>query len=258
MTVNPKNSPPAGSTTINLSDIADRYLDVYQRLFDIAGFLGTAAGQAGEEPFKSFRQTHTIMPKAEGRMEFASAKQAASHWLARSILSEALSTITPLLEDSRMVLALCDYKAAGKTDEDKIKRITGKDRQEFMSLEIPDKLNLLKDKFKIDPEHAPHLIALSGITRDLIMSDGRATRNHVLKISALTLSPAPAVTPSEPPVGKSGQLINHERTINSGSMIELSQEELVGCLVTIASFLATLMEQVQSYARKVGADESVD
>lgn len=240
-----------GIVTINLSDIADRYLEVYQRLFDLAGFLGTAATELKEPPFESFVKTCPVVPKAEARMDFTSTRQAATHWLARSILSEALSTVAPLLEDCRTVLALCDYKAAGKTDEDKVKRITGRDRKDFMALEIPGKLDYLKDKYRVHPELRPHLTALSGITRDLIMADGRATRDHTLKIRALCLSPDHRYSmPSAQPAGK---VPDQERRISSGDRIELSREELTGSMVTIAGFMATLMDEVQRYALKVGA-----
>jgi hypothetical protein len=98
-----KPSPQAGVTTINLGDIADRYLDVYQRLFDISGFILMSGRKITEEDYDQFRDQFPIMPKTEVRRSFEDAKETTQTWLARSILSEALSTIVPLLEDSRTV-----------------------------------------------------------------------------------------------------------------------------------------------------------
>jgi hypothetical protein len=250
-----KPSPQAGVTTINLGDIADRYLDVYQRLFDISGFILMSGRKITEEDYDQFRDQFPIMPKTEVRRSFEDAKETTQTWLARSILSEALSTIVPLLEDSRTVLALCDYKASGKPDEAKVKQITGKDRQEFMAMEIPKKLDHLKEKYDIDSDLRTHLIGLLAITKDLVMNEGKASTDHTLKIRSITLSQAPVATGEgqQPVLGLTRQMADNERKIAKEQDINITKPELIGSLITIAGFLATLLQGVQKYAQKVGA-----
>jgi len=249
------SSQPESFTTINLSDIADRYLEVYQRLFDITGFILASSQKATAIEYDQFRAPFPIIPKTDSTMSFEKAREATRNWLTRNVLSEALSTIVPLLEDSRTVLALCDYKVAGKPDEEKVRQITGKDRQEFMALEISKKLDLLKKKYDVDSELRDHIMALTDLTRDLVGNNGKAGKDITLKIRSIAPSPAPR-TPQEgshPDPGLTRQMADHDRIIKKGDDIELTEAEVVGSLITIAGFLATLLQSVQQYAQKVGA-----
>ncbi|MEM1157852.1 MAG: hypothetical protein AAF649_10145 [Verrucomicrobiota bacterium] len=254
-------SEPAGTTTINLSDIADRYLDVYQRLFDIVGFIIMSNRKITEEDYDQFRDQFPIMPKTEARKSFEETKELSQNWVARNILSEALSTIVPLLEDSRTVLALCDYKAANKPNEAAVKKITGADRSEFMAMEIPAKLEHLKSKYEIDSELTEHVLTLITLTKAMVMRDGILTKDEApdgtlnLKIRSITLTQAPVAPPEggQPILGLTRQMSDNEREIKVGDKIVLTKAETVGSLITVAGFLATLLQGVQQYAKKVGA-----
>jgi len=126
----PKTAPQAGQT-ISLNEIADRYLKVYQRLFDIAMINMAGARKVSEEDYEAVTNQFPVQPQQKERRDFEDAKDEAFDWQCRGLISEALSTVVPLMEDCRTVLALCDYKAAGKNDPDRIKEITDKERKEF-------------------------------------------------------------------------------------------------------------------------------
>jgi acyl-CoA synthetase (NDP forming) len=48
-------------------------------------------------------------------------------------------------------------------------------------------------------------------------------------------------------------MADNERKIAKEQDINITQPELIGSLITIAGFLATLLQGVQKYAQKVGA-----
>ncbi|MEO0454076.1 MAG: hypothetical protein AAFY98_08060, partial [Verrucomicrobiota bacterium] len=181
----------------------------------------------------------------------------------RNILSEALSTLVPLLEDSRTVLALCDYKASGKSDEKAMQKITGEDRNSFMELEIPKKLDLLKEKYEVDSELREHVLNLMAVTKALVMNEGILNKEIAqgdaltLKIRSITLS-QPPFTPQaggQPALDLTRKTTDTTRNLKAGELIVLSDAEIIGALVTIAGFLANILEGVQQYAQEVGATD---
>ncbi|MDD5261281.1 MAG: hypothetical protein PHD76_05465 [Methylacidiphilales bacterium] len=257
----PQPSPNA-ATVISLNDVAERYLQVYQRLFDIACFCLASFRKINEEDYDQMAQQSSVMPKIQSRMDFERAKDATQFWMARNTLSEALSTIVPLLEDCRTVCALCDYKMTGKADPALVEKITGPDRQQFLQLPIPEKFAQLKKKYGIESELEDHVQSLLDLTKALVLKDGKLTNEEArngkltLKLRMITVMQAPAQSQGgEPILGLTRRMTDHVRDIAVGDKIELSRAEAIGGLITIAGFLATMLQGVQAYAKKVGASE---
>ncbi|MEM9444856.1 MAG: hypothetical protein AAGA18_05830 [Verrucomicrobiota bacterium] len=256
---NQTKEAPTGQK-ISLNEIADRYLNVYQRLFDIAMVNLAGYRKVSEEDYDSVTNQFPVQPQQKERRSFEAAKNASQDWLTRNLITEALSTIVPLLEDCRTVLALCDYKSAGKNDATEIQKITGKDRQEFMNLPVPDKFKFLKDKYSASSELQEQILSLMDFSRGMIMFEGKATKEicqdgkYIFKIRTITLSQTPAKSDSgEPILGLTRKMSDHTRQFKEGDQLELNKGEMIGSLVTIAGFLATLLASVQGYAKKVGA-----
>ncbi|MEM6821756.1 MAG: hypothetical protein AAF558_07455 [Verrucomicrobiota bacterium] len=255
-----ENPAPTSGQTISLNDIADRYLAVYQRLFDITMMNLASYRKVSEEDYDMVTNQFPVQPQQNQRRDFEAAKDAAQLWLARNLISEALSTVVPLMEDCRTVLSLCDYKAAGKNDPARIQEITGPERQAFMSSPIGDKFKFLKEKFETSSEIEEHILSLMDITKGMVMHDGKAAPEIctdgklTLKIRTMTLTQAPVTSDSGQPVmGLTRQMNDHSRVYNEGEVIDLNKAEIVGSIVTVSAFLATLLASVQTYAKKVGA-----
>jgi hypothetical protein len=255
-----KKPAPQGGQTISLNEIADRYLSVHQKLFDVAMFNMASHRKVSEEDYDMVTNQFPVQPQQKERRDFEAAKDTAQNWAARNLISEALSTVVPLMEDSRTVMALCDYKVGGKNDQELVNKITGPDRNEFMALPIPDKFKFLKDKYDVSSEVEEHILSLMEVAKAMIQHDNKAAAEVckdgklTLKIRTITLTQAPAKSESgEAILGLTRQMNDHTREFTEGSEIELKKAELVGGLVTISAFLATLLAGVQQYAQKTGA-----
>lgn len=251
---------PGQLTTISLNDIAERYLGVYQRLFDVVSINLAGFRKINEEDYDQIGQQASVMPKVQARMDFEAAKDAAQFWIGRNALSEALSTVVPLMEDCRTVCALCDYKIAGKTDASAIQKITGEDRQKFLQLPIPEKFKAVAKSYGITSELEPHVLSLMDLAKAMVLKDGKVTEEEakngelVLQIRAITVTQQPTQSASgETILGLARRMSDHSRTLKVGDKAELNRAELLGALVTIAGFLATFLKGVQDYAQKVGA-----
>lgn len=263
MSAKPKPSakPTASGQTISLNEVADRYLKVYQRLFDIAMINMAGSRKVNEEDYEGVTNQFPVQPQQKERRDFEAAKDEAFDWLCRGLISEALSTVVPLMEDCRTVLALCDYKAAGKNDPDRIKQITETERREFMTLPIPDKFKHLKEKFEVESELETHILSLMDMTKTMIMFENKVPEDLTqdgkltIKFRTITLAQAPVQSQEggEPILGLTRKMDDHIKEVEAGQSIHLNKGELVGGLVTVAGFLATMLGGVQKYAQKTGA-----
>ncbi len=256
----PTEQPAQGGQTISLNEIADRYLGVHQKLFDIAMFNLASYRKVSEEDYDLVTNQFPVQPQQKDRRDFEGAKDTAQNWLARNLISEALSTVVPLMEDCRTVLALCDFKTGGTNDPELVKKITGPDRQEFLGLSVPDKFKFLKEKYEVKSEVEEHILSMMEVAKAMIQHDNKAAAEVckdgklILKIRTITLTQAPVKSEAgENVMGLTRKMNDHSREFVEGAEIDLQKAEVVGTLVTISAFLATLLAGVQQYAQKTGA-----
>lgn len=256
----PDLTKPVSSTTISLNDVADRYLNHYQKLFDLSMFSLSSFRKASEQDYDEFAQQLIVMPKNNARMSFDKAKDATETWVLKHVLSEALGSVMPLMEDCRTICSLCDYKASKKNDQAELQSITVKQRQEFIALPISDKFALLKKKFGLESEVQEHIQSLLQVTRALV-KEGVLTSDETegqpeltLKIRSVTLVQSPAKgAAGEATVNLTRKISDNSRVVKVGEKITFSKAEQFGSLVTMAIFLASMLQGVQAYAKKTGA-----
>jgi hypothetical protein len=256
----PDLTKPVSTTTISLNDVADRYLSHYQKLFDISMFSLSSFRKASEQDYDEFAQQLMVMPKNQGRMTFDKAKDATETWVLKHVLAEALGSMVPLMEDCRTICALCDFKTAKKQNPSEVQEITGKQRQEFIGLPLPEKFNVLKQKYNLDSEVKEHVQSLLQVTRalarDSVLTEAETEGKPetTLKIRAVTLVQIPAKGPSgEPTINLSRKISDATRVVKVGEKITFTKAEQFGSLVTMAIFLGSMLQGVQAYARKTGA-----
>ena len=256
----PELTKPVSTTTISLNDVADRYLSHYQKLFDISMFSLSSFRKASEQDYDEFAQQLIVMPKNNARMGFDKAKDATETWVLKHVLAESLGSVVPLMEDCRTICALCDYKTAKKNNQTELQTITGKQRQEFIALPLPEKFKLLKQKFGLESEVQEHVQSLLQVTRalarDSVLTDAETEGKPetTLKIRAVTLVQNPAKGPGgEATVNLSRKITDNSRVVKVGDRITFSKAEQFGSLVTMAIFLGSMLQGVQAYAKKTGA-----
>src|SRR6266853_6003326 len=111
--IEPPQNPP---TRISIGEVATRYLDSLQRVYDIVSFCMASSRKISEQDYEEFSHKLQIMPRQESRMDFEKAKDTTEQWYLRNSLGDAISLVVPLMEDCRTIAALCDYKVGGKND----------------------------------------------------------------------------------------------------------------------------------------------
>ncbi|HEY0257261.1 MAG TPA: hypothetical protein VGC39_07455 [Candidatus Methylacidiphilales bacterium] len=251
---------PVSTTTISLNDVADRDLNHYQKLFDISMFSLSSFRKASEQDYDEFAQQLVVMPKNNVRMSFDKAKDATETWVLKHVLSEALGSIVPLMEDCRTICALCDYKAGKKTNASELQLITGKQRQDFLILPIAEKFALLTQKYGLQSEVQEHVQSLLEATRALVKegvlteaeTNGQPSLTLKIRSVMLVQTPAKSATGGEAGVNLTRKINDNSRVVKVGEKITFTKAEQFGSLLTLSIFLGSMLQGVQNYAKKTG------
>jgi hypothetical protein len=257
----PDLTKPVSTTTISLNDVADRYLNHYQKLFDLSMFSLSSFRKASEQDYDEFAKQLIVMPKNHARMNFDKAKDATETWVLKHILSEALGSVVPLMEDCRTICALCDYKVAKKSDQAELQKITVQNRQEFIALPIAEKFAVLKKKYGIETDVQEHIQSLLLVTRALLRegvlteadTDGKPEISLNIRSVTLVQAPGKPNAGGEATVSLTRKMGDNSRAVKVGDKITFTKAEQFGSIVTLAIFLASMLQGVQAYAKKTGA-----
>jgi hypothetical protein len=239
------SEPAPQNISINLHDLANRYLGGLQRTFDLAAATVGSLRCQTERDYDEFSRLTRFMPSPATHAGFDGIRPQAEAWLLRNLLSDALGSLVPFLEDVRSVAALAEWKAAG-SDQAKVAKIVGDDRQAFLRLGLPEKFAHLKEKFSISAANDSFIagylkfgqvLAKGGTVGD---GDGNEGKDLVITLTAVQLQPAaPGATQQQ------GRLVGVPRKFAHGEKVELKKEEVLALFTTIAVFITGIMGSLQ-------------
>lgn len=253
-----KNSEAA---TINLKNLTRKYLDHYQRLVDLSVFTLSSFYQASARTYEEFGRQVTVLPHKEARMPFDKAKSATENWVLKHILIEALSSVLPLMEDCRTICALCDLKVSKNAEAAAFEAVIKDQRKEFVGKPIDERFGILKKNYGLESAVEEHVQSLIQITMALA-KDGTLTTKETngqpdmtLKIRSVTLalSPAEGIEKGESRQNLTRKVSDNVRKLKVGEKINLSTAEQFGSLITMSIFASSMIQGVETYARKTGA-----
>ena len=240
----PTPNPANQNVQTNLRDMANRYMGAVQRVFDLAAStIGSLRCQT-EKDYDEFISLGRFMPAPQQHASFDAIRPISEQWVLRHLLSEALGTLVPFLEDCRSVGALAEWKVTG-SDQQKIQRILGEDRQSFLRLGLPEKITHLKEMFSISSPSEGFLmghlklgqvLAKGGVVGE---GDGTDGNDLVVTLTGVQLEPAQAGGQQQ------GRLVNVPKRFSPGQRVELKKEEILALLASIAVFVTTLMGSLQ-------------
>jgi hypothetical protein len=237
-------NPTTQNVQINLRDMAGRYMGAVQRIFDLAAStIGSLRCQT-EKDYDEFASLGRFMPSPQQHANFDTIRPVSEQWLLRNLLSEALGTLVPFLEDCRSVAALAEWKVTG-SDQEKIQKILGEERQSFLRLGLPEKIAHLKEMFSVSSPGEGFLVghlklgqvlAKGGVVGD---GDGNEGSDLVVTLTGVQLQPAQAGGQQQ------GRLVNVPKRFSQGQRVDLKKEEILALFASVAVFVTTLMGSLQ-------------
>lgn len=249
----PTTSEPK-AVQINLREMNLKYLGAIQQSFDLAACTVGALRAQTERDYDEFSRSVRFMPSQQHHLGFDAVRPVAENWLLRQLLGEALGLLVPFLEDTRSVAALAKFKAEGGTDQQKLQKILGEDRQAFLRLSLEDRIKLLKEGYSIS---APMDSFVSGYVKlaqvlarggTVAEADVTDEKDLVVRLTVIELQPAAAGEAQQGTV--TGRLLEGQKRFAVGSKVELRKEEVLSLFVSVAVFISSIMGALQAFVQK--------
>jgi hypothetical protein len=258
----PTSPATTSPQTISLGEVANRYLEALQRIYDIVSYSLASSRKINEHDYDEFSQQLQIMPRQQCRMDFEKAKDATEDWFLRNSLGDSVALVVPLMEDCRTISALCNFKVAKKNDAAALQKIVNEDRAAFLQLPIKEKFEHLKKQYAVSSPVQEHIEGLLEATKILIWKNGIVAKEDVdadgklhVKIRSVQLVqvPGPSGTSQEPTMSIARRMGDAEKVFNVGDKISLAKAEHIGSIITVGLFIGSMLQALQAYAKKSGA-----
>lgn len=248
-------------TIISLEEMAARYLDRLQNIYDMVSYTLAGYRKTSESDYDEFAQQLQVMPRQPARLSYEEVKPASEQWLLRNTLSDGLAIVMPVLEDARTICALCDFKGSGNKDPEQLNEIASNQRAEFLQQEIDKKFEILEERYGIATEVKAHILSLMEITKALMMKEGVLTDEEAedgkrrLRIRSVQIVQSSSAESSAKPgsLNLTRQVGDMERDIEVGETIYFTKAEHIGAILTIGIFVTDVLRGIQAYAQSTGA-----
>lgn len=255
-------SPTPEKTVISLEEMAARYLDRLQGVYDVVSYTLAGSRRICESDYDEFAEQLQVMPRQPARLSFDQVKPVAEQWLLRNSLSDCLEIVVPVLEDARTICALCDFKASGSSNQEELNEIAANQRAEFLQQEIDKKFDFLREHYRIETEVRDHILGLMQFMRALLVKEGVLTKEEAedetkrtLRIRSVQIVQASDSGQSASPgsLNLSRKVGDIEREIKVGETIRFTKAEHIGAILTVGIFVTDILRGIQAYAQSTGA-----
>jgi hypothetical protein len=248
-------APAEQSVQINLRDMAARYMTGIQRIFDLASASVGSLRCQTEKDYEEFSRQARFMPSPESHQAFDRIRPITEAWLLRQLLNEAFGTIVPLLEDCRSVVALAQWKASGSTDQKEVQKVLGEDRQAFLRLGLVEKIQHLRERFKLNVPNdsfvAPYIKLTQCLTRGGTVTDADTTEGKDLVVPLLAVQ----LEPAQAGQNVAGRLVTVSKRFAAGQTVEFRKEEVLNVFAAFSVFSTGLLGSLQSRVQELLPNE---
>lgn len=255
-------APDAAANTISLRDVGMRYVQVLQRLFDIAAFSLSGSRAVNEQGYDEFLRTTAVMPAAPFHLAFDAAKEESERWWLKHGVNEALNTLAHFLEDCRKLGALCELKAAQTRGDADVTAIEAKLQADELPAPFAKKLADLQSAYGITSPFSQTVLDLDKVRRVLFERGGVVGDEEVIvRLKMVQIIPAAAsAEPARPgePAQVSGKMLDAVRKFAPGEKIVFSKTEHTAVFLTLSMFLGSTLDGLQAYATRTGTDRPAE
>jgi hypothetical protein len=252
-----ESSEEKKTTQINLGEVVNNYLEALQRVHDVVNYTLAAERLLNEDEYDEFSRQSRVMPSQKTRMSYDGAKEEMNRWLLKQTLNETLGVLVLFLDDTRTISTLSTWKSKG--GEGDIQKMLQEERLEFARLDLPGKINYLREKHSISSPSEEHIISLYKLRRSLATRDGtvpeaEATDGKLaLKLRSVQLKTAPSAEASQP----GGVFVTSEvgdivREFNQGETIRISKGDHLAIVLTVAFFITSQAQSLKEFAQSLG------
>ncbi len=255
----PAATPEVGerkTTQINLGEVVNNYLEALQRVHDVVNYTLAAERLLNEDEYDEFSRQSRVMPSQKSRMDYHQAKEEMNRWLLKQTLNESLGVLVLFLDDTRTISTLSSWKSKG--GEGDIQKMLQDERLEFARLDLPGKINYLREKHSISSPSEEHILSLYKVRRALATREGKVPEAEAsegkltVKLRSVQLKTAPSEGNQPGGVFVTSEVGDILKEFAVGSEVRLSKSEHLAVILTVAFFITSQAQSLKEFAQSLG------
>ncbi|MDR2982455.1 MAG: hypothetical protein LBV12_09450 [Puniceicoccales bacterium] len=239
---------------ISIQAISQNFLGALQRQFDLLAYNLAASQQVEADKYESFARQVKIMPVQQMHLSFGQIQSYSRGLIMRQTINDLLGMTSACMDNCHLLCQLIKNQKNAQANPESTNKAVSDIQNNFVRAPLHDKFEQFEKEFGIMCELEDALIALAIGLRVLM------TRNGIVDAADLdgdgelvfefktvqTINPPKGAEEQKPEV----RIADTRRAFKAGDHIELSNSELLGLSVTIASFFHNLFRSVDEYGRK--------
>jgi hypothetical protein len=278
--------PPAASDSeenvISLQHISRTFMAALQRQHDMLAYSLAGLRTSDPRAYDYYSAVSRVMPAPPLHLDSAQIQAYARSLMMRTTINDLLGLAAECLHRCHLLCTLIKVRGRNRAPDEALDRQIGEAHQAFTQMNLQDKFEELEKTFGIMCDLEDSIFSLAAALRVLARVGGMVTNDDLSPDGKLTLefmamkdyevetesaeaeegetpvTPPPGVTRHPLPGDDSllkkptktlSKLAETTRTFQPGEMLELSEEELLGLVVTVAKFLDGLFRSVDHYGR---------
>jgi hypothetical protein len=245
------STPAPQAININLTEISARYNSGIQRLFDIASATVGGLRVQSNSDYDAFTKAAGFFPDGRSHQTHEQVRPVAEQWLVRSLLTEALNMITPLLEDVRSVAALAVWKSTDEANADGPRVILETDREASLKSNLGERIQNLRTKYNVHSYVEGILPGLFQLNTILAQHGGKvpkeflgATGEWVLGLVTLIVEKAEGNAQPNAKLGRTDRRFALESTVS------LEKADVLLAIGSVGFYASTLLASLQEFVKK--------
>lgn len=253
---NEQNPQQPQQQVISLQAISQNFFGALQRQFDLLAY-NLAAGQSIDaEKYEQFAHQVKIMPVQQLHAGFAQVQAYSRGLMIRQTINDLLGMAAACMDNCHLLCQLIKNQKASKENAEAANKTVSEAQGAFVRSALQDKFETFDKNFGVMCELEDSIIAFAIGLRVLMQRNGIVAAEDldgdgelVFEFKTAQIINPPKTAPEQKPELR---IVDTRRAFKAGDHIELSNSELLGLNVTMASFFNSLFRAVAEYGQKNG------
>lgn len=242
---------------LNLSDMAQNFMDGLQLHTDMLAFNLASREAVGESAYKKRAAAPQIMPSGKRHQNFEQMQAYARDLLIRQVMNDCINLSSTALNNTHFFFALLKESKGNKKFNTDVQELANSRHEEFLKSPIWEKFKILKNNYGISTDYEDTILGLLVAIKALVKNNGILEVDHFseflavplkLKIKKLCVEKGPSAEEK-----RVVRIIDEEKIFYPGDSFVISDLEIQRLLVTVAGFADFLFKSLGSYAKKIRA-----
>jgi len=268
---NEQNTSPPDRLTVHLdfNSSQGEFRRTLQHQLNVVTLLTVGARKVSAEEIEP-QGFHNFSPAYNARLSEDLARAKAFEWLNSSFLRDSIEATDQFLGRCLSFCAAIDLSTKGLTPAELVEQLESVIPKKHQKLHFPAKIRELREKYRVQPQLAEHVLSLNRVRTCLVHRLGKVTEadtddqgrlvakwlSSQMVLRGLETGTQLVITQPGPGLNEKSKLemhiVEHERIFRLGEHVALAPYDIFSTIFTLWRFGLHCADSIQAFAESAG------